>query len=82
MTRPQNGTISTRSIDTAAYIIAATDQDCSVSFLSGSIASFIFSSDSSTRNALISFETGGEVEGKKLLDARNQLFRRIKGVRP
>jgi hypothetical protein len=82
MTRPQNGTITTRSIDTAAYIMAATGTDCSVSFISGAIASFIFSSDVATRDALISFETGGEVEGRRLLEIRNQLFRRVKGVRP
>jgi hypothetical protein len=80
MTRTQsNGTISTRSIDTAAYVMAATGQDCTLSFVSGSIATFVFQSDFATRDALVSFETGGEVEGKRLLEIRNQLFRRIKG---
>lgn len=80
MNRPQIGTITTRSIDTASYVMAATGVDCSIIF-TGSMASFAFPSDFATRDALVSYECGGQVEGKKLLEIRNQLFRRIKGGR-
>lgn len=79
MSRPQIKFIQTRSIDTASYIMAATGQDCSITFAGGSIASFQFESNILTRDALVSFECGGEVEGKKLLENRSQLFKRIKG---
>jgi hypothetical protein len=78
--RPQIGTITTRSIDAASYVMATTDIDCSVIF-AGSLASFSFPSDFATRDALVSYECGGQVEGKQLLAIRNQLFRRIKGGR-
>lgn len=78
MTRPQTGTITTRSIDVAAFIIAATGVDCSIVF-TGTMATFSFPSDYGTRDALVAYECAGEVEGKKLLEIRNQLFRRIKG---
>ena len=80
MTRNQINHIKTRSIDTASYIMAVSGQDCTVSF-SDDIASFCFESNLVTRDALVGFETGGEVEGKRLLEIRNQLFRRIKGGR-
>lgn len=81
MHRPQTKFIQTRSIDTASYIMACTGQDCTITFAGGSIASFQFESNIMTRDALVSFECGGETEGKKLLEIRNQLFRRIKGGR-
>ncbi len=78
MARNQMNTISTRSIDSAAYVKTKTGRDCSIRF-DGPLATFVFSSDFETRDALVSFECGGEVEGKKLLEIRSQLFRRIKG---
>jgi hypothetical protein len=79
MQRLQTNFINTRSIDVAAFIIAVSKQDCTISFAGGAIGTFSFESNSSTRDALISYETGGMVEGKLLFESRNQLFRRIRG---
>lgn len=79
MNRPQ--VLATKSIDLASFIAAKTGKECRVMF-SGSVASFEFPNDLETRDCLISYECGGEVEGRKLLEIRNQLFRRLKGGRP
>lgn len=78
MTRPQ--IIKTRSIDLASYIGAKAGRDCQIVF-EGQIASFVFEKDFETVDALSSYECGGEVEGRKILEIRNQLFKRIKGGR-
>jgi hypothetical protein len=70
--------ISTQVINVAAFIIAATDQDCTISFY-GNLATFTFPSNLLTRDALIGYETDMEVSGRRLLTVRDQLFRRIRG---
>ena len=80
MPRHQSTTISTRSIDVAAFVAAVTGTDPEIVF-AGTMASFAFSSTTATRDALISYECGGPCEARKLLEIRGQLFRRIKGGR-
>lgn len=79
--RVQSITLTTRSIDTAAFVQAVTGQEPSLIY-TGSMCSFIFVSNILTRDALISFETGGETEGRLLLDIRGRLFQRLRGGRP
>lgn len=81
MTRHQiNTTLSTRSIDVAAFVAAVTGTDPEIVF-AGTMASFAFPSTAETRDTLIAYECGGLCEARKLLEIRGQLFRRIKGGR-
>ena len=72
--------IKTQSIDLAAYVSAKTGRDCQITFESH-IASFSFENNFETSGALVSYQCGGEAEGRKILEIRNQLFRRIRGGR-
>ena len=78
MARPE--TFSTTAINLASFIIAATDADCTISF-DGTLARFTFPSNYVTKDALEGYECGMQVEGRKLLTTRDQLFRRIRGGR-
>lgn len=78
--RPE--TIGTTNIDVAASIQTVTGIIPEIAYQDGAvIASFMFPATPAVRKALVGYETGLNLEAKRLLSTRNQLFRRLKGVR-
>jgi len=75
-------TYTTKSIEIGSTLQALTGLDPSVSFDENGIATLEFPLNSEVTEIVMAFESGNlRVEPRTLLTVRNQLFRRVKGVR-
>ncbi len=80
--RPETITISTSNIDVAASVQTVTGIIPEIVYSDAAvIASFMFPATPVVREALVGYETGLNLEAKRLLGVRNQLFRRLKVAR-
>lgn len=80
MTRPEK--IKIQNVDIAAVIQTATGIEPVLSFGDGSgLANFTFPADHCIMETLVQYEQQLQLEAKRLLSVRNQLFRRLKGGR-
>ncbi len=73
-------TIETQNIDLAATIQAVTGTEPTIT-QGGPLATFTFPAAQIVKDVLVGYETGLQIEARRLLATRNQLFRRLRGGR-
>lgn len=71
----------TKNIEQAATIQTVTGIDPIISFDGSGMATFTFSGTPEVFETVINYDTGIQADARKLLNNRNQLFKRIRGWR-
>lgn len=68
-----------QDLNRAAFVWAVLQEEPSISFNDGHMATFCFADSGRANAALAAFETGGVVEAKTFSRLRDSLFRRVRG---
>lgn len=75
-------TYKTKNIEQAATIKTDAKVDPAISFDESGLATFTFPQTPEVVAVVLNYDTGVLVDARTVLNTRNQLFRRVKGVRP
>jgi hypothetical protein len=74
-------TYQTKNIEQASTIKTIAKADPDISFDESGLATFTFPETPEVTAVVMRYESGVQADAKTLLNTRNQLFRRVKGVR-